>query len=146
MPIGNETWARTPQGAFDVVVRDASGLPVVIANAPLMDDGTPMPTRYWLIGHAEIRAVGRLESTGGVRQAEADIEPAEVERAHALYAVERDALIPEDYVGPRPHGGVAGTRQGVKCLHAHYAWYLAGGPDPVGAWVAQRLAEQQASA
>ncbi len=137
---------RTPQGAFDVVVRDASGLPVVIANAPLMDDGTPMPTRYWLIGHAEIRAVGRLESTGGVRQAEADIEPAEVERAHALYAVERDALIPEDYVGPRPHGGVAGTRQGVKCLHAHYAWYLAGGPDPVGAWVAQRLAEQQASA
>lgn len=137
---------RTPQGAFDVVVRDASGLPVVIANAPLMDDGTPMPTRYWLIGHAEIRAVGRLESTGGVRQAEADIEPAEVERAHALYAVERDALIPEDYVGPRPHGGVAGTRQGVKCLHAHYAWYLAGGPDPVGAWVAQRLAEQQVSA
>ena len=137
---------RTPQGAFDVVVRDASGLPVVIANAPLMDDGTPMPTRYWLIGHAEIRAVGRLESTGGVRQAEADIEPAEVERAHALYAVERDALIPEDYIGPRPYGGVAGTRQGVKCLHAHYAWYLAGGPDPVGAWVAQRLAEQQASA
>ncbi len=134
---------RTPQGAFEVVVRDASGLPVVITNAPLMDDGTPMPTRYWLIGHAEIRAVGRLESTGGVRQAEADIEPAEIERAHALYAAERDALIPEGYVGPRPYGGVAGTRQGVKCLHAHYAWYLAGGPDPVGAWVARRLAEQQ---
>jgi uncharacterized protein len=137
---------RTPQGAFEVVVRDASGLPVVISNAPLMDDGTPMPTRYWLIGHAEIRAVGRLESTGGVRQAEADIEPSDVERAHALYAAERDALIPEDHIGPRPYGGVAGTRQGVKCLHAHYAWYLAGGPDPVGAWVARRLAEQQASA
>jgi uncharacterized protein len=137
---------RTPQGAFDVVVRDASGLPVVITNAPLMDDGTPMPTRYWLIGHAEIRAVGRLESTGGVRQAETDIEPAEIERAHALYAAERDALIPHDHVGPRPHGGVAGTRQGVKCLHAHYAWYLAGGPDPVGAWVAQRLNDRQASA
>jgi hypothetical protein len=28
----------------------------------------------------------------------------------------------------------------VKCLHAHYAWYLAGGDDPVGAWVEQRLA------
>jgi hypothetical protein len=27
----------------------------------------------------------------------------------------------------------------VKCLHAHYAWYLAGGDDPVGRWVADHL-------
>jgi hypothetical protein len=27
-------------------------------------------------------------------------------------------------------------------LHAHYAWFLAGGDDPVGAWVARRLDEQ----
>ena len=27
---------------------------------------------------------------------------------------------------------MGGTRTGVKCLHAHYAWYLAGGDDPVG--------------
>jgi len=24
-------------------------------------------------------------------------------------------------------------------LHAHYAWHLAGGDDPVGRWVAARL-------
>ena len=30
---------------------------------------------------------------------------------------------------------MGGTRLGVKCLHAHYAWFLAGGDDPVGAWV-----------
>ena len=137
-----ELLGRTPQGAFEVVVRDATGAPVVMANAPLMDDGTPMPTRYWLVGHQEIRAVGRLESIGGVRQAEADIDPHEVTQAHALYAAERDALIPSNHIGPRPSGGVAGTRQGVKCLHDHYAWYLAGGPDPVGAWVAARLAGQ----
>ena len=40
----------------------------------------------------------------------------------------------------RPSGGVGGTRQGVKCLHAHYAWHLAGGDDPVGRWVAAQLA------
>jgi hypothetical protein len=34
---------------------------------------------------------------------------------------------------------VGGTRQGVKCLHAHVAWWLAGGNDPVGEWAAQRL-------
>jgi exopolyphosphatase/guanosine-5'-triphosphate,3'-diphosphate pyrophosphatase len=27
----------------------------------------------------------------------------------------------------------------VKCLHAHLAWYLAGGADPVGRWTADRL-------
>ena len=41
---------REPQGAYEVVVTDASGAPVVIRNAPLLDDGTPMPTRYWLVG------------------------------------------------------------------------------------------------
>ena len=38
-------------------------------------------------------------------------------------------------------GGVGGTRRGVKCLHAHYASFLAGSDDPVGRWVAARLAE-----
>jgi hypothetical protein len=60
--------------------------------------------------------------------------------AHARYAAERDAAMPADWVGPRPFGGVGGTRRGVKCLHAHYAWYLAGGDDPVGRWVEAELA------
>ena len=30
----------------------------------------------------------------------------------------------------------------MKCLHAHYAWHLAGGDDPVGRWVAQALAAE----
>jgi uncharacterized protein len=135
-----ELLGRLPQGAFEVVVRDPQGQPVVIKNAPLLDNGEPMPTTYWLIGTAEIRAVGRLESTGGVRQAEAAVDADEIAAAHAQYAAERDAMIPAHHLGPRPSGGVAGTRRGVKCLHAHYAWFLAGGPDPVGAWVAEQLA------
>ena len=63
-----------------------------------------------------------------------------IAHAHRRYAAERDAALPDDYTGPRPTGGVGGTRVGVKCLHAHYAWYLAGGDDPVGAWVAEHLA------
>ena len=132
---------RAPQGEFQVVVRDAHGGPIVLRNAPLLDDGTPMPTRYWLIGRQELLIVSRLEAGGGVRRAEAEIEPAEIADAHRRYAMERDAALPEAHVGPRPTGGVAGTRRGVKCLHAHYAWHLAGGDDPVGRWVAARLAE-----
>jgi exopolyphosphatase/guanosine-5'-triphosphate,3'-diphosphate pyrophosphatase len=123
-----------------VAVRDASGDPLVIRNAPVLDDGTPMPTRYWLVGRGARAAIDRLESDGGVRAAEAAVDQAELARAHAAYAAERDADISDDWTGPRPSGGVGGTRTGVKCLHAHYAWYLAGGDDPVGRWVAARLA------
>jgi hypothetical protein len=123
-----------------VVVRDAAG-PVVIRNAPLLDDGTPMPTRFWLVGPDLRRQVDRLESAGGVRQAEAAVDPVLLVDAHRRYAQEREGALPPTWTGPRPSGGVAGTRRGVKCLHAHYAWWLAGGDDPVGAWVAGRLAE-----
>ena len=131
---------RAPLGEFEVVVRDGRGGPVVIRNAPLLDDGTPMPTRFWLVGAVERVEVGRLESEGGVRRAEAAVDPAALAAAHDAYAAERDAEIPADHSGPRPSGGVGGTRRGVKCLHAHYAWYLAGGDDPVGRWVAAQLA------
>ena len=130
---------RPPQGDFDVVVRRPDGRPVVIRNAPLLGDGTPMPTRYWLVDEDLRRAVSTLEGGGGVRAAEAAIDPEEVAAADALDAAERDAALPPDHAGPRPSGGVAGTRKGVKCLHAHYAWHLAGGDDPVGRWVAARL-------
>ena len=131
---------RDPQGAFEVVRRDATGAPVVIRNAPLLDDGTPMPTRYWLVGVADRIAVGRLEAAQGVQRAETAVDATEVAGAHRRYALKRDAALPVGHDGPRPFGGVGGTRQGVKCLHAHYAWLLAGGDDPVGHWVADRLA------
>ena len=39
-----ELLGRRPQGDFDVVVRTQDGDPVVVRNAPLLHDGTPMPT------------------------------------------------------------------------------------------------------
>jgi hypothetical protein len=134
---------RAPQGDFEVVVRDAAGEPVVLRNAPLLHDGTPMPTRYWLVGAAEREAVSRLEAAGGVNAAEADVDADELAAAHARYAAERDALLPADHAGPRPSGGVGGTRTGVKCLHAHWAFHLAGGDDPVGRWIAERIDEHR---
>ena len=130
---------RTPRADFEVMVRAPDGSPVVIRNAPLLRDGTPMPTRYWLVGEAERQAVSRLEAAGGVRAAEAAVSPQALGDAHARYAAERDAALPRGHRGPRPTGGVGGTRRGVKCLHAHYAWFLAGGDDPVGRWVSEQL-------
>jgi hypothetical protein len=131
---------REPLGAYDVVVSRPDGSPVVIRNAPFLADGTPMPTLYWLVGDVERTVVSRLEADGGVRRAMAAVDPAALAEAHRRYAAERDVLVPDDHPGPVPSGGVGGTRAGVKCLHAHYAWFLAGGDDPVGRWVAAELA------
>jgi uncharacterized protein len=139
---------RPPLAEFSVAVRNAAGAPVVIENSPFLYDGSPMPTRFWLVDRDLRVAVSRLEAEGGVRLAEAAVDAEELESAHARYAADRDSRIethpqgvPSDRVphSPRPSGGVGGTRRGVKCLHAHLAWYLAGGDDPVGRWVAGRL-------
>lgn len=132
---------RRPGGAFAIVVRHVhDGSPVVIRNEPLLDDGRPMPTRYWLLGEPERTMVSRIESRGGVHRVEDEIGLDVIAEAHDRYRDERDAALPEGWDGPTPSAGVGGTRVGVKCLHAHYGWWLAGGDDPVGRWVAGRLA------
>lgn len=140
-----ERLGREPMAAFDVVVRATDGSPVVVRNAPFTRDGTPMPTRYWLLDPDLVARVSRLEAAGGVRAAERDVDPDELAATHRTYAAERDAVIAPDHDGPRPSGGVGGTRLGVKCLHAHYAYFLAGGDDPVGRWIDTELAAAAAA-
>ena len=139
-----ERLGRPPQAEFDVVLRDDAGAPVVVRNAPFTRDGTPMPTRYWLVDPVLNLLVSRLEAGGGVRAAQAAVDPDALRAAHDAYAAERDAAVPPAHTGPRPSGGVAGTREGVKCLHAHYANLLAGADDPVGRWTAAQLEQVHA--
>ena len=68
----------------------------MIRNAPLLDDGTPMPTRYWLVDRQIGPAVSRLEAAGGVRAAEREVDRDELLAAHARYAADRDADLPGD--------------------------------------------------
>ena len=130
---------RKPQGNFEVVVRNSSGGASVIRNDPFLDDGTPMPTLFWLVDPEERRLVSQLESRGVIKEVEALIGLDRISETHSQYSLERDRYIPDQYKGPKPTGGVGGTRKGIKCLHAHYAFYLAGGDDPVGAWVANNI-------
>jgi len=130
---------RDPLCRFTVAARSRGGDPCVIKNLPFLYDGTPMPTIYWLVGESECAMVGRLESTGGVRRAEREVPEEALLEVHARYAAERDASIAPGHQGPRPSGGVGGTRRGVKCLHTHYADFLAGWHDPVGIWVRNEL-------
>ncbi len=128
---------RPLRSSVDVVARCHLELPVVVGVPPLLDDGTPFPTRYWLTCPLATRRIGRVESGGGVKEAQARIAndlsfAADYENAMDHYRRERDSLVPTEHEGPVPSGGVGGARAGVKCLHAHYADYRAGNQNPVG--------------
>jgi exopolyphosphatase/guanosine-5'-triphosphate,3'-diphosphate pyrophosphatase len=132
---------REPVIPFDVVARCGPGHPLVIRNRPLDPDGHPFPTLYWLTCPDAVRAVSRLESDGWIKRLEDEVEVdpelrTRLRRAHEEYARERGRLHP----GAEAFGGVGGAARGVKCLHAHYAHTVAGGSDPIGNWVARRLA------
>lgn len=127
----------------EVVARCHLAMPVVVRVPPHLDDGTPFPTLYWLTCPLARTRIGRLEGAGGVKRMEAKAESdpefgAALARAHADYASERDRYVNRQS-GPVPTGGVGGTAEGVKCLHAHYAHTAAGGENPVGelvgAWI-----------
>jgi len=131
---------RPLRAESQVVARCHLDMPVVVRVPPLLDDGTPFPTLFWLTCPLATTRIGRLESAGGVKRMESkarsDVEFGEaLDRAHAAYAAQRDGYLPDD-AGPAPSGGVGGTARGVKCLHAHYAHTVAGGENPVGELVA----------
>jgi exopolyphosphatase/guanosine-5'-triphosphate,3'-diphosphate pyrophosphatase len=137
-----EQLGREPTVPFTVVARCAAeGVthPLVIRNHPLDAEGRAFPTIYWLTCPEAVRAVSRVESAGWIgrlnERYEADPEfRRSLDDAHRAYAEERGRFADE----AGEWAGVGGTRAGVKCLHAHYAYHLAGGTDPVGEWVAER--------
>jgi exopolyphosphatase/guanosine-5'-triphosphate,3'-diphosphate pyrophosphatase len=131
-----EQLGRDPTVPFSVVARCGDGHPLVIRNRPVDAEGHPFPTIYWLTCPAAVRSVATLESEGWIDRLESDPDYVEgIERAHRDYAEERGEREP----GAASWGGVGGTRVGIKCLHAHHAYHLAGGDDPVGRWVAERI-------
>lgn len=120
---------RDPHAGFRVAVRCPFGAPAVIENAPVDERGYPFPTREWLTCRALATAVSRLEADGGVRMLEQDeLMAGPLADAHARHQAVHD--------GHRVAG--AGDPDHVKCLHAHLAFALAEGGNPVGDWIMDR--------
>lgn len=142
---------RRPRGLWRVAARCAGGAPVVIAVAPLLEDGSPFPTTFWLTCPRLVAAVHDLESAGESALF-ADRAASEPEFAAALNSSDAAYRAARRREGggtdPCEAVGVAGQADplAVKCLHARLAAHLAGVPDPIGATVAGRLDEILASA
>jgi uncharacterized protein len=132
---------RPPRGRWRVAARCEQGAPLVIAQAPSLEDGSPFPTTFWLTCPRLVEAVGELESAGeGARLAQRAASDAEFAAAlTAADAAYRDARRAEGGGADPCEGvGVAGQLDplAVKCLHARLAAHLAGVPDPIGEEVA----------
>ncbi|MDP2183551.1 MAG: DUF501 domain-containing protein [Actinomycetota bacterium] len=126
---------RAPRGPWSTYVRCGFGRPSVISSSPLLDDGTPFPTLYWLTCPWLVERVGALESSGEVaawtRRLAADpVRAGAMRDADAEYRFRR-SLAGTDPCSPV---GIAGQRDplAIKCLHAHVAAFLAGIADPIG--------------
>ena len=135
---------RPPRSEVVVSARCHLDLPVVIDVPPILEDGTPFPTTHWLTCPLAVLRISRIESHGGVREADRLIasDPdvaSQFAEAMQRYEAARDASLPVGWTGPTPSGGVAGSKGGVKCLHAQYADTAAGNTNPIGDDVASRI-------
>lgn len=106
---------------------------MAIENHPILDDGSPFPTLFWLTCPILVKRVSTLEAGGRMNvlnEAMAHDRPLRTRLAGALsrYVKRRDAHAVIE-TGPPPGGGPGR----VKCLHAHVAQQLSDPPNPVGA-------------
>jgi uncharacterized protein len=124
---------RPTRGRWAVARRCHLGVPMVIENAPRLEDGSPFPTLFWLTCPILAKRVSKLESDGRMAEVTERLRDrglrARLEDAIERYVKRRDGHEPLSDAGPPPGGGP----DRVKCLHAHVAHELADGPNPVGA-------------
>ena len=106
---------------------------MVIESHPRLEDGSAFPTLYWLTCPILAKRVSAIESEGGMRAINEDLQrdPAlrdRLQRALDSYRHRRDLHEPLDDAGAPPGGGP----ERVKCLHAHVAHELSDPPNPIG--------------
>lgn len=116
------------------------------------------PTLYWLTCPMLVRSIGRLEAAGWIRRIKEEVAANPVEREELIAAHRETARLRRRLVDAETAErlerefpgqyrvltttGVGGIRflqdggtigePGVKCLHTHFADYLARGKNPVG--------------
>ena len=125
---------RPTRGRWAVARRCHLGVPMVIENAPRLEDGSPFPTLYWLTCPILVKRMSHLEAEGKLtslteRLTEDPVLRDRLERALERYRERRNTHGVISESGGPPGGGP----ERVKCLHSHAAHELASAPNPIGA-------------
>jgi len=140
---------RPPRAFRRVVRRCPWGLPAVTEQSPYDHSGAPFPTSYYLTCPHLVRAVSRLEASGGVERwgeavagepaLAASLERASIEQRALRRRLAGGATGPDG--GASLALGIGGARrqERLKCLHAHVAWALARPPYEFGERIVAEL-------
>lgn len=155
-----EQLQRPPRNLTGIARRCRYQCPQVVVNHPLPqteDDPVFFPTVFWLTCPAVVRRISRIEDQGYIQHIQSSVQQNsdffhDLRDAHLEYIYLRNSLVePQTRMALRRHqkqlsqsleragiGGVAdlGT---IKCLHMHYAHYLATLHNPVGRLVDKML-------
>lgn len=142
-----------------VVVRCLDGQPSVV-KMPLIRDGTPFPTLYWLTDPILAPRITALEYQGGVDRAQNLLRDNDDVRAifleqHVRYRnarwatatdLEQRLAISKGYNKKLSEVGIGGVADylSVKCLHLHVAHFLAAQDNVIGRWALDQVAPDYA--
>jgi hypothetical protein len=127
---------RPPRAIRAVAHRCPCGNPDVVETSPALPDGTPFPTLYYLTCPRASAAIGRLESSGLMREMGQRLRDdpdlaARYRAAHDAYLATREQFGHVEQIAGISAGGMPNR---VKCLHVLVAHSLAVGPgvNPLG--------------
>lgn len=137
---------RKPRSVIAISARCASGHPAVVQTLPVLDDGTPFPTSFYLCCPNAVAAASTLEAEQVMEELNARLQN-DVELAGAYQAAHEDYLTRREATGSDPR--IAGISAGgmpsrIKCLHALVGHALAAGPgiNPIGDIALQLMSQR----
>jgi hypothetical protein len=131
---------RIARGVRAVVSRCPKGYPTVVLTDVFLADGTPFPTIFWLTCPELRKRISQVEGDGGLHKIQllAEHNPTLRRRlieAHQNYIAYRYLLVDgadKSHTVFRTGVGGVNNLTRIKCLHAHYAHYLATGLNAIG--------------
>ncbi|MBN1594894.1 DUF501 domain-containing protein [candidate division FCPU426 bacterium] len=151
---------REPRNLCGVARRCPQQCPQVSVNYPLPQtekDANFFPTVFWLTCPEAVRRIGGIEDRGFIQHIQVQINANKrlseiIQAAHEEYAYIRRAMLGPDLKAKMRAGaeqpvqqinkvgiGGVGDLKGIKCLHMHYAHYLATRNNPIGELVDKML-------
>ena len=147
---------RVPRGVLKITNYTEDGEPLVILTDPILPDGKPFPTIFYLTHSRYVKAISRLEDKGLIKVFEQKVISnkdlgEQFLGAQKSYINERIRLagdrldkLNENERDILEQTGIGGVRDlsTIKCLHAHYAHYLARKNNPIGKEIEKELDEK----
>ena len=141
----SEQLGRPARSIHAVAHRCPCGNPDVVATEPRLDDGTPVPTTFYLTCPRAASRIGTLEASGLMAEMTQRLQDdpelaAAYRRAHERYLEYRESIGHVEEIAGVSAGGMPNR---VKCLHvlAGQSLGMGRGVNPLGDEVVDALGE-----